>query len=320
MDALAVVGPTSVGKSGLALCLAERIGGEIVSMDSRQSYRRIDVGTAKPTPAERERVRHHLIDVLDLDETNNAESFARMARDAVEDIIGRGKLPVLVGGSGLYFRAVFEGLFDIDLDIREREAFARSRRGVATGELLLELSRADPESAGRIHSNDRYRILRALEIFELTGIPMSEHFHRQRRRRTAAGRRYLKVGLRLPRKELHARIEERARRMISSGWIEEVARLLDSGADPDWPGMKTLGYPQVIDHVMGKRSLDETTDTIIRLTKQYAKRQMTWFRSEPDVNWHDAGEVSTPASVTLLASRARIRPACYRTKHNPSRD
>lgn len=299
MDILVILGPTAVGKSGLAVALALGLGGEIVSIDSRQAYRKIDIGTAKPTTRQRKTVPHHLIDFLDLDETNNAESYAGIALDAVSEILARGALPILVGGSGLYLRAITEGFFEIDLDPGDRRRFASSVKNIGTAALMERLAAADPASAARIHPNDRYRIIRALEVYELSGQSLSEHFirHSEDRRDASRKDRFLKIGLRLPRPELHRRILERTEAMIESGLAREVREILDGGADPGWPGLKTLGYPEVVSYIQGRITKAEMTDRIAGLTRRYAKRQMTWFRKEEGVTWFDASR-SDLADVT----------------------
>jgi tRNA dimethylallyltransferase len=300
ITALAILGPTASGKSRLGTSLAARLGGEILSIDSRQAYRRLDIGTAKPTAEERRAVPHHLIDILDLDEKPNAEAFSRMALAAIRDVASRGKLPILVGGSGLYFRAVSRGLFEIDLDQVDRLSFAESLRGAGNDVLYARLLAADPESAGRIHPNDRYRIIRALEVFALTGIPLSRHL---RGPQSDSGRReirFVKIGLDLPRAVLHRNIEVRTREMLDRGWVAEVERLLGEGVDAECPGLRTLGYPQIVAHVRGEVSLPETSARIIELTRQYAKRQVTWFKKEPEVGWIGAGDSAALESVERL--------------------
>ncbi|MGD1047288.1 MAG: tRNA (adenosine(37)-N6)-dimethylallyltransferase MiaA [Candidatus Krumholzibacteriaceae bacterium] len=300
ISAVAILGPTATGKSRLALRLAPRAGAEILSIDSRQAYRRLDIGTAKPTADDRRAVPHHLIDILDLGEKSNAESFARLAHAAIRDVASRGRLPLLVGGSGLYFRAITEGFFDIDLDPSERVSFAESLRGVPDEALRAGLERDDPESAMRIHPNDRYRTIRALEVFALTGRPLGAHMRAQLPDPERTEIRYIKIGLRLPRPRLHDRIEERTRGMFDRGWTAEVERLLADGATPELPGMKTLGYPEVVACVRGEAGFEETLRRILELTRQYAKRQMTWFRKEPGVHWLEAD------SPALLESAEEI--------------
>jgi tRNA dimethylallyltransferase len=303
ISAVAILGPTASGKSRLAMRLALRAGAEILSIDSRQAYRRLDVGTAKPTADERRAVPHHLIDILDLAERSNADSFASLAHAAIRDVASRGRLPLLVGGSGLYFRAITEGFFDINLEASRRISFAESLRGVPDDALRSRLERDDSESARRIHRNDRYRMIRALEVFALTGTPLSAHLRAQRRDWERGEIRYVKIGLRLPRPLLHGRINERTRVMFERGWTTEVERLLADGATPELPGMKTLGYPQVIAFVRGETGFEETSRRIRELTGQYAKRQMTWFRKEPDVHWLEADSPALLESAEELVRR-----------------
>ncbi|MFA4948553.1 MAG: tRNA (adenosine(37)-N6)-dimethylallyltransferase MiaA [Candidatus Krumholzibacteriia bacterium] len=286
----AILGPTASGKSRLGIDLALRMNGEILSIDSRQAYRRIDIGTAKPSAEERSLVPHRLIDILDLEEKSDAQKFAMLAHAALRDAASRGKLPILVGGSGLYFRAIERGLFDIRLEAADRIAFAESIRDVSNESLHGRLQALDPESALRIHRNDRYRLVRALEVRELTGTSLSEHVRRRRLDPSREEIAFVKIGLDIERGKLHRNIAERAKRMFERGWAGEVERLLAEGADPEWPGMKTLGYPQVLSHVRGEVRLDETVERVSELTRQYAKRQVTWFRKEPSMHWLMAGE------------------------------
>jgi tRNA dimethylallyltransferase len=288
MKPLAILGPTATGKSSLAIILAARLGGEIVSIDSRQAYRGIDIGTAKPSRSDMDRIPHHLIDVLELHEKNDAERFSRMAREAVRNILDRGKPPILVGGSGLYFHALFNGFFDVDLDPAERIAFAESVADIPTPELYRRLSIEDLDSMRRIHPNDRYRIIRALEVFALSGVPLSEHFSLQRSNAEYRWFQCRTIGLTMPREKLYERIDERTRKMLAGGWIEEVEGLLEGGADPAWPGLRSLGYPEVISLIQGDLTREETFEQVARLTRQYAKRQLTWFKKVEGVTWFDA--------------------------------
>ncbi len=304
MATVAIMGPTAVGKSRLALELALELGGEIVSVDSRQAYKHIYIGTAKPSTDDRALIPHHMIDILELHERNNAKKYAAMAGKTMSEIQDRGKLPFLVGGSGLYFRSIFKGLFQVDLEPSKREAFAASVDDIPTGELCRRLSEADPGSHARIHPNDRYRIVRALEVYELTGSPLSDHYKQQVERGVVDDTRFIKIGLEIPRKLLIERIQERTVHMIESGWIEEVRSLLDGGANPEWPGMKTLGYPESISFIRGEITRDEMIETISRQTGQYAKRQMTWFRKEEGIEWYNPLDSSTVQAVLkLITSR-----------------
>jgi tRNA dimethylallyltransferase len=303
--AAAILGPTASGKSRLGMDLAVRMNGEILSIDSRQAYRRIDIGTAKPSAEERNLVPHHLIDILDLPDKSDAQKFAALARAAIRDTASRGKLPILVGGSGLYFRAIETGFFDIVLDRDERIAFTESLRNVSSESLHERLRAIDPESARRIHRNDRYRLVRALEVQELTGTSLSEHVRLQRLDPARDGIAFVKIGLEIERGKLHGNIAERAKRMFGLGWVEEVERLLAEGSDPLWPGMRTLGYPQIVSHIRGEIRLDETVERICELTRQYAKRQVTWFRKEPEMRLLAAeGSRLVETAAQLIESRA----------------
>ena len=298
MNALVILGPTCVGKSKLGVELALHLGGEILSIDSRQAYRHIDIGTAKPGPQERSSVPHHLLDMFELDEKVNARLYARRFEDAFGDVMSRDKMPVLVGGSGLYFRAIFKGFFLVELDEEERARFAKSVEDIQTDELHLRLSEIDEESAGRIHLNDRYRIVRALEIAELSGVPLSEHFRRQEDEPPLPDVEFLKIGLNLPREDLYSRIDGRTDQMIEEGWIEEVEGLLSGGADPEWPGLKTLGYPEIVSYLRGEITTEQMRESISRQTRRYAKRQLTWFRREPGVTWIE-GDIDEAKAAVL---------------------
>jgi tRNA dimethylallyltransferase len=305
ITAVAILGPTASGKSRLGIDLALRMNGEILSIDSRQAYRRIDIGTAKPSTEERGLVPHHLIDIFDLEEKSDAQKFAELAQGAMRDAASRGRIPILVGGSGLYFRAIEKGFFDIRLEAADRTAFTESLRDISNETLHERLLAIDPESAHRIHPNDRYRLVRALEIQALTGMPLSEHVRRQRLDSSREEIAFVKIGLDVERGELHRKIAERAKGMFERGWVGEVERLLGEGADPGWPGMRTLGYPQVVSHVRGEARLDETRARVSELTRQYAKRQMTWFRKEQALHWLTADESGLVERAAELVERRR---------------
>jgi tRNA dimethylallyltransferase len=293
-----LVGATGAGKTRLAVLVAQRLDLEIVSADSRQVYRRFDVGTAKPSPAERAAAPHHLVDVADPEETYTAARFGREARDAFERIRARGRTPFLVGGSGLYLRAAEEGLFEgpeADPELRARLAAEAREKGVAA--LHARLSEVDPDAAGRLHRNDRVRIVRALEVWELTGVTLSEH-HRRHREAMPRVRR-LRFGLAWPASLLERRIERRVDAMLAAGWEAEVRRLLDDGFG-DAPAMNALGYPEVCALVEGKVGAAEARERIVRATRQFAKRQRTWFRAVEGVEWL---EVRSEGDVTAAADR-----------------
>ena len=288
-DALAVTGPTAVGKTELALRIAERTGAEIVSIDSRQVYRGLDIGTAKPTPAERARVPHHGIDVVDPGTRYSAGRFARDARRWVGEIRSRGRVPLLVGGTGFFLRALLEPLFEeppLDPDRRRRLERVLARM---EGERRFRwLDALDPESAAQLRrGGGRQRELRTLEVALLTGHSLG-WWHRERPAREP-GLDALIFVLDRPRQALDRRIDARVDAMLRAGFLEEVAGLIDAGYGPDDPGMSATGYSEAIAALDGQLSVDDAADRIRRMTRRYARRQLTWFRNQlpPDARWLD---------------------------------
>ena len=291
--AIALMGPTASGKTALALDWAERFGGEIVSVDSALVYRRLDIGSAKPTPAEQARVPHHLIDLREPWQPYSAAEFERDARRAVEDIVSRGRLPILAGGTGLYFHALLHGLSpmpEADADMRLRlESEAQERGWVA---LHAELAQVDPEAAARIHATDAQRIQRALEVFRLSGRTISQWRRDVRPPRLPV--RVLKLVLApADRAELHERIARRFELMLEGGFLDEVRglralrELRDHPAPLDLPALRAVGYRQAWEHLDGATSPAEFRDRGIYATRQLAKRQLTWLRGELDALWFD---------------------------------
>jgi tRNA dimethylallyltransferase len=290
-DVLVILGPTATGKSALALAVAEEVGGEILNADALQVYRGLDVGTAKPGAAERARVRHHLIDVLEPRERYSAGEFARRAREAILEIRGRGALPIVVGGSGLYLRALFEGISPVppgDPEVRRRLRDRLAAEGLPA--LRRELVALDPATAARLAEGDTQRVLRALEVAAVSGEPLSAWISRQPFgiQRIAA----VRVGLTVPRGILYDQIASRVARMMAEGWVEEVARLLGQGLEPELPAFQAIGYRQLIRHLEGEWSLEHAVSDTIRATRRFAKRQETWFRREPDVTWFPGDDLN----------------------------
>jgi len=289
---LVLCGPTAVGKTALALDLADILDAEVISADSRQVYRTMDVGTAKPTRGELARVRHHLIDVVWPNEDFHAAKFVDLARQALNDICQRGRRPLLVGGTGLYIRALTEGLLHApgaDRELR-RQLHARAN---AEGSAVLhaELADVDPESAARLHQNDLVRIVRALEVFA-AGRTLSslqeEHGFRSQPYRT------LKIALNLEREELYRRIELRAEAMFDKGLIEEAEALLQSGYDQTLKTLQTIGYRQAFAVLRGEMTREEAIDDLKRSTRRYAKQQLTWFRKDKSIIWlESSGDFAT---------------------------
>jgi tRNA dimethylallyltransferase len=282
-QALILTGPTGSGKSRLALDLAERLGAEIVSMDSMALYRHMDIGTAKPTADERRRVTHHLIDILDPWESASVAWWLKQAVACCRDIVRRGKRPLFVGGTPLYLKALLHGLFDgppADETIRRRLSEEAAVQGSES--LHARLAAVDPVSAARLHVNDVRRVIRALEVWELTGRPISawqtqwdgaKHPHDDPPSRC--------LWLDLPRAELYARINARVERMIAEGLVEEVRALRRLEHPPSREAAQALGYKEMFDHLDGRADLEETIRRIQTRSRQFAKRQITWFRHLP---------------------------------------
>jgi tRNA dimethylallyltransferase len=284
-------GPTASGKTGLALDLAGHFPLEVISADSRQVYRGMDIGTAKPTPAEQARVPHHLLDVVDPDEEFSASDYRDRARRAVLAVAGRGRLPLVVGGTGLYIRALTAGLIqapgpapELRRELRELE----SREGAGT--LFRRLETIDPVSARHIHPRNLVRIMRALEVWELTGRPMSvwqdEHAFGEAPYRT------LKFGLAVDPAELEARISRRVDAMLAQDLVAEVDSLRQGGGERRRKLLQTIGYREVVDYLDGRCSRAEMRENIILHTRQYAKRQFTWFRKDKSIIWVDSSRES----------------------------
>ncbi len=285
---IAIMGATATGKSGASLELAERFAGEIVSMDSRQVYRGLDIGTGKVTAAERERVPHHLIDILDPSERGSAGRHVALASGAVRGIRERGHLPMLVGGTGLYFRAYFEGLIDVVIPREARDEIRAGFEGLSTASLHEELRLEDPERAGEIPVGDRIRITRALELMAWTGQTVTELYATQERRSGDCD--VLEFVLSMPRHLLRGRVAQRTRELFSRGWPDEVARLLDGGVSPDAPGMNSLGYAEIARCLAAGLNPQGALDSVVTATQQYAKRQETFFRRRQRAEWIDVSE------------------------------
>ena len=278
-----MVGPTGSGKSALALELAERFGGEIVNCDSLQVYRWFDIGSAKLPEAERGGIPHHLIDILDPDSVFTAGEYARLAGEAIAGVTARGRLPIVAGGTGFYLRALLDGLFPgpgRDQPLRDRLAAREARR---RGSLHRLLTRFDPETAARVHANDIPKVTRALEIRLLARRPASDLFREGRS--PLRGYLRLKLGLLPEREALHARLDARCRAMFESGLVEEARRILDMGYAPSIKPFESLGYRQALQLIQGELNLREAIFYAQRTTRQYAKRQITWFRREAGLEW-----------------------------------
>ncbi|MBI3851954.1 MAG: tRNA (adenosine(37)-N6)-dimethylallyltransferase MiaA [Verrucomicrobia bacterium] len=294
---LLLAGPTAVGKSEVALRLADQLGGEIISVDSMQVYRGLDIGTAKPSLEERQRVPHHLIDVVDLTESFDAAQFARLAHQAVEDIQARRRVPILCGGSGLYFKAFIEGLGDAP---PADETLRAELQATPLSDLLRELEARDPATFEKIDRQNPRRVIRAIEVIRLTGKPFStqraEWSHTSRITHHAAN----SFCLARESANLRARIDARVDTMFREGLIEETRRLLDLGLAENETAMQSLGYRQAVEHLRGVRSLAATVELVKVRTRQFAKRQMTWFRRQLNLEWIELEADDSPARVAGL--------------------
>lgn len=300
---VAILGPTGTGKSALALSLAERFEGEIVSCDSTAIYRGFDIGTDKTPEDQRRGIPHHLIDVADPAEDYTAARYAHDAADAIRAIESRGRLPVVVGGTGFYFRALTRGLFPApgkDAGLRTRLDAIAERRGSPC--LHRALARVDRASAERIQPMDRMRLVRALEVYILTGRPLTEHFAATRS--PLGPRSFVKIGLSLPGDQLTERLRRRVGHQFSRGLLDEIRGLLALGVPETARPFGALGYRQGLELLRGARSEAATRDLIVSETRRYARRQLIWFRKEPNLVWiQGAGEL--PDAVTDAARLVR---------------
>ncbi|MCX7993855.1 MAG: tRNA (adenosine(37)-N6)-dimethylallyltransferase MiaA [Fimbriimonadales bacterium] len=306
---IVILGPTATGKTDVGILLAERWNGEVISADSSAVYRGLDIGSAKPTPEEQQRVRFHLIDVADPDEVFTAAKFRDLALQAIGDIQSRGKRVLVVGGTGLYIRVLLHGFSlappPADPEVRARWRAELERVGAPA--LHERLKRIDPVAAARIHPNDAVRITRALEVYEMTGVPISQwQLHAQTELPA------FKFGLTMPRELLYQRIDRRVDKMIEMGMLQEVQNLLRKGYNPDQPALKGLGYRHLIGYIQGHVGWDEAVQLWKRDTRRFAKRQLTWFRKEPGVHWIDASQGSEKTAElinTLLMEQGGFNDA-----------
>ena len=278
-----ILGPTAVGKTGVSILLAEKLGGEIISADAFQVYRGMDIATAKPTLSQRERVPHHLVDILDLDRSYSAADFRARARGLIGEIRRRGRIPLIVGGSGLYLKALVDGLFSAPPADPAYRLALRRREEEEPGSLFRELRLRDPAAAGRIHPHNLKRVIRALEVFHRTGSPISG-FQTQWEKDDAGGD-FLLVGLKRGREDLYRRIDLRARKMFEEGLLEETAALLERGIESNRVAWQALGYREAAGCLRGELSRAEAEELLARNTRHYARRQLTWWRRDERIKW-----------------------------------
>jgi len=314
LPVVVIVGPTAVGKTEVTLGVARRLGAEVISADSMQVYRGMDVGTAKPTFRERGDVPHHLIDIVDPDEPFSVADWTARARPLLGEIRERGRVPIVSGGTPLYFEALF-GRYALVEGAGPDPALraSLSRQAKIYGPLYLhrKLEAVDPDAAARIHPADKKRTIRALEVYLKTGRPLSElekeaRWTKGEREAGPGGETVLSFGLWRPRAELARRIEDRTRSMIEAGLVEEVRGLLEAGYDPALPAMQGVGYKEIAAYLRGDISLERAVELVTRNTRRLAKRQMTWFRADPRIQWLKAGtnmQVSVEDIVTAAGGK-----------------
>jgi len=292
----AIVGPTAVGKTAVSLMLAERLGAEIISVDSRQVYRYLDVGADKISAETRKRILHHMIDVADPDQVYSAADFVSDCRDAVQRILNRGRIPLFAGGTPFYYEALFGGV--LSENVPKDEGLRRDLEKIAERDgndaLHRMLVSADPETAARLHANDVRRVVRALEICRLTGTPASEWFRRTKKLPGAEEFDVLYIGLSRSRSMLFESITKRVHEQFAGGFVEEVEWLLAQGYDERFPSMQGFGYKDIVDYFRGKCSLEEAAERDISQTKAFSRRQMTWFGKFSPILWYDTSDSPMP--------------------------
>ncbi len=299
---LFIVGPTASGKTRLSLQVTKKCKAEIVSADSRQVYRYMDIGTDKPAASERETVPHHCIDIRDPDDYFSAGEYGKLARKIIAEIFSRYRLPVVVGGSGLYIRALVDGVFAgnyRDASIRAKLKSQADKEGLEA--LYRRLSEIDPDAVEKIHPNDKRRIIRALEVYEISDQPISQI---QATKTEPADFQSVFWGLRWPREVIYRRIEERVDRMVDSGLVQEVKKLWDMGYGLQNNSLHSVGYKEIVDHLDGRTTLQEAVHLIKQNTRRFAKKQLTWFRQDDRIQWIDVQEPIdwNALTETVLAS------------------
>lgn len=310
---LLICGPTASGKSGLAMRLAEALNGEIVGADSVQVYRRLDIGSAKPTPQDRARVPHHLVDCVPLDTPYDAGDYVQDAERVIADVQARGKRPILCGGTGMYLRALIYGLVEAaPTDPALRAQLQARARAEGDAALHAALAAVDPKTAARVHPNDRVRVVRALEVFMLTGRTMSDVQSDHDVRRQPPRFPIWQAALGRPREALYARINARVDAMFAEGWLDEVQHILDDGFSPDLKPLGSLGYRHLVAFLQGGDASTQHKAAVIERIKRdhrrYAKRQLTWFRAQPHLSWFETPDAAFEAAMTLHHGPSQASP------------
>lgn len=293
-----IVGPTAVGKTELSIELAKRFDGEIVSADSMQIYKYLDIGTAKPTKDEMQGIPHYMIDIVYPEQDFNVAKYKKMATHYIDDISERNKLPILVGGTGLYISSILYDLkfTDAKPDTSLREKLEQDMKDKGVEALYDELNRVDPDSCKRIHINDKKRIIRALEVYYRTGKPMS-HFEEDEKKLNSQYAPIIIIGLTMDREKLYQKINLRTDLMIQNGLLEEVESLIKKGYDKNLQSIQALGYKELYDYFEGTKTLEEVVEDIKRETRRYAKRQITWFKKDKNIKWFKVDEFKTKENL-----------------------
>ncbi len=295
---IVIVGPTCSGKTQVGISLADKLHTEIISADSRQIFKYLNIGTAKPTEDELSRIKHHFINLLEPDDEYNVSKFEIDALKVIHDLHSKGKIPVVAGGSGLYVRALVDGLFDsVDSDTEYRELLHEQRERFGNKFLYDELKKVDPESTFKMLPQNWKRVMRALEVFHLTGQPISKFQVDYKRQIDLEFSLY---GLNWKREELYTKIEQRVNAMIESGLVDEVKNILSCGFPKNINALNTVGYKEIISYLGDEITLDRAIELIKRNTRRYAKRQMTWFRKVKEINWLACNDNTTPEEIVSL--------------------
>ena len=293
---IVIVGPTCSGKTKLGIKLAEKINGEIISADSRQIYKYLDIGTAKPAKEVLERIKHYFISQLEPDEEFNVSKFEWESLKIIDNLFKEGKQPIVVGGTGLYIKGLIDGIFDtVDTDEEYRKELLRLKAEFGNEYLYNELKKVDPESAANMQPSNWKRIIRALEVYHLTGEKIGAH---QKKYKREIDYNFVQYGLNWDRKILYKNIEHRVDEMIKTGLVEEIKKIISKGYDKKLNSLNTVGYKEVISYLDGEITLERAIELIKRNTRRFAKRQMTWFRKDERIKWYDVNDFADLINIS----------------------
>ncbi|MBZ0200505.1 MAG: tRNA (adenosine(37)-N6)-dimethylallyltransferase MiaA [Ignavibacteriaceae bacterium] len=305
-----IVGPTCSGKTDISLKIAKQIPVEIISADSRQFYKYLDIGTAKPSAADLQNVKHHFIDEFDPYEEYNVSRFEKDALKLIDTVFNKGNIPLVVGGSGLYIKSLIDGIFDtVDTDENYRQELLQLKNKFGNPFLYEQLVKVDPESAAEMLPQNWKRIMRALEVYHLTGKTIKEHQKNHKREVEVS---FVQYGLKWEREILYKNIEQRVDEMIKTGLVDEVKKLLSKGYDKNLNSLNTVGYKEIISYIDGEITIERAVELIKRNTRRYAKRQMTWFNGDNRINWLD---VSSKNDIDIAAEKIISIEGFYERKN-----